>query len=215
MRRSAKFLVHILLNTGRATPEGREALVATVTHNAPESALYQSEPTVQNAVVDLAPLGADYTAARAAVGAARANLALQEELLSTATAALDRGLILLKGIVENKATTPDQAAAVGFTVRGRPSRSDLLVAPDGVRVMGSRTRGRFTVTAHDLKGREHFAAQICADPIAASTWVDLPGNGKRRKLTGYPSGAVVWVRIAALRGQDRGAWGTPVSVVVP
>ena len=125
-----------------------------------------------------------------------------------------RCLILLKGLVENSATSVAQINAAGFDVREPTALADALAAPDGVRVKGSRAKGRATVTARDLRGRKHFAAQISPDPITANSWTDLPGNGKRRKLVGYTSGAVMWVRFAALRGQERGTWGTPVSVII-
>ena len=216
MKRSAKFLVHIQLNTTLLTPTLRAGLVASITRNAPSSDLYKKEPAVQSTVTDLTALEAGFTTANAAVAAAQAYLTLQEQLCADAGAALDRGLILLKGLVENKATTPGEVKEIGFAVREPSSKADLLVAPDWVDATSSRTHGRFTVTVRDALHRVHFAAQMSLEPIGPSTWIDLPGIGRRRKVvSGYPPGTRVWVRFAALLGQDRGAWGPPVSVVVP
>jgi hypothetical protein len=60
-----------------------------------------------------------------------------------------------------------------------------------------------------------FAAEASIDPIGPATWVSLPGNGKQRKLSGYPSGTRLWVHFAATRHGQQSAWSVPVLVIIP
>ena len=215
MKHSPKILVHLLFDPASMTPAELDTAVATVMGNAPNSPLYKANATIQAAVTEVGKLAGVFKTATLAVAATEGLLGSERETLASSAATVDRGLILLKDLVENKAITAEQASAVGFVVRQAFSKGDPIAAPDGVKVKASKTHGSFAVTAYDLRKRIHFAAQISVDPIGPNTWTDLPGNGKRRKLRGYPSGTLVWVRFAALRGQTRGLWGTPVSVNVP
>ena len=51
------------------------------------------------------------------------------------------------------------------------------------------------------------------DPIG--TWASLPGNGKERKLSGYPSGTKLWVHFAQIRWGLQGPWSVPVLITIP
>jgi len=50
-------------------------------------------------------------------------------------------------------------------------------------------------------GHSKFGAQVSVDPIGPTTWQDLASTGKRRTVTGHPSGTLVWVRFRTVRGQ--------------
>jgi hypothetical protein len=215
MKRSPLHLVHILLSTATLTDAERADLVTSITQNAPQADLYKSQPPIQAAVATLATAGAAFTKTVAAVAATEGLLVSQKETRDNDRASLDRALALLSALVQNSATTDADAKAIGLRTFQRQAKSAVVTPPDGVIVKPAKAHGKFTATAHDLLGRQHFATQLSPDPVTATSWVDLPGNGKQRRLSGYPSGSTQWVRFAALRGQERSAWCAPVAVVVP
>ncbi len=53
------------------------------------------------------------------------------------------------------------------------------------------------------------------DPVGTGTWGPLPGVGKERKLSGYPSGTKLWVQLAQIRWGLQGPWSVPVCVTIP
>jgi len=48
-----------------------------------------------------------------------------------------------------------------------------------------------------------------------TTWSSLPGTGKQRRLSGYATGAQIWVRFAAVRFGMQSGWSVPALVVIP
>jgi hypothetical protein len=215
MKRSPLHLVHILLNTTTLTDAERADLVTNITQNAPQADLYKNQPPIQAAVATLATAGAAFTKSVAAVAASEGLLVSQKETRDNDRASLDRALALLSALVQNGAVTDADALAMGLRTFHPPAKTTVVAPPDGAVVKPAKAHGKFTATAHDLLGRRHFAAQLSPDPVTGTSWVDLPGNGKQRRLSGYPSGSTQWVRFAALRGQERSAWCAPVAVVVP
>ena len=144
-----------------------------------------------------------------------ATLFLSKEVLDQTRAKLDRSLGVVTSIVENLATTADQAAALGFTARLGKAAPGPLAPPEGVVVVLGKTHGQFRASAKTTKKGARFGAQVSSDPIGPATWVDLPGNGKRRLVTGHASGTIVWIRFRTERSQHQSDWCTPVSVTVP
>ena len=61
-----------------------------------------------------------------------------------------------------------------------------------------------------------FAAQMALDPLGQTpNWIELPGRGKARKLSGFASGTKIWVRFAAVRFGMQSDWSVPVLVTIP
>jgi hypothetical protein len=205
----------VLLSTATLTDAERADLVTNITQNAPQADLYKNQPPIQAAVATLATAGAAFTKSVAAIAASEGLLVSQKQTRDLDRAALDRALSLLSALVQNGATTDADALAMGLRTFHPQAKSTVVAPPDGAIVKPAKAHGKFTASAHDLLGRRHFAAQLSPDPVTATSWMDLPGNGKQRRLSGYPSGSTQWVRFAALRGQERSAWCAPVAVVVP
>ncbi len=206
--------LHIALQLTMMSDKGRVDLCARIGQLAPTSPLYTQNPNLQAAVTQTVSLGTSLGAAAATVNQNEAALILSKEVLVQARAKLDKSLGVVSSVVENLATTPDQAAAVGLTARIGKAPPAPLAAPGGVIVSLGKKHGQFHVSAKS-SARDRFGAQVSVDPIGPTTWVDLSGNGKRRLVTGHASGTLVWVRFRAVRGQNQSDWCTPVSVTVP
>jgi hypothetical protein len=215
MKRPPTHNVRILLSTASLTDAERADLVTSITQNAPQADLFKKQPPIQAAVASLATANDAFTKSLAAVAATEGLLVSQKQSRDNDRAGLDRALSLLSALVENGALSDADAKAMGLRPYHAAAKSAVIAPPDGVIVRPAKAHGKFVATAHDLAGRRHFAAQLSPDPVTATSWVDLPGNGKQRRLSGYPSGSTQWVRFAALRGQERSAWSAAVAVVVP
>jgi hypothetical protein len=115
------------------------------------------------------------------------------------------------------AKSEDDLTAGGLQKRTLKASAGALRPPESLDItFPRRLRGEFTASAHQTGvGRGRYAAQLSTDANMPTTWVDLRGYGKSRKVKGYKSGTQVWLRFAQLSGQDQSDWGTPVLVTVP
>ncbi len=123
----------------------------------------------------------------------------------------------LKALVVSNATTAADITGMGFTpleaVKASQTQPD---APTSVLVKIGKVQGKARVSVQETRTtRGRYVAQGSPDPIGAATWSELPGTGKQRKLSGYPSGTKLWVRFAQVRYGLQSAWSTPVLVTFP
>jgi hypothetical protein len=207
--------LHIALALGQMTDKERVDLCTTMGQLAPTSPLYAQNPHLQAAVTEAVSLGTSFHTAEGTVTQNYATLVLSKEVLDQTRAKLDRSLGVVSSMLENLATTVEQAATVGFTARLGKAVPGPLVPPDGIIIVLGKKHGQFRASAKSSRKSDRFGAQVSTDPIGPATWQDLPGNGKRRLVTGHPSGSVVWVRFRTERGQNQSDWCAPVSVTVP
>ncbi len=126
----------------------------------------------------------------------------------------DLALSTLKTVVENFAGSAGDITSMGFTLltvtvasKTPPDAPGLLLVYTG-KMHG---KARVVVDGKGYLGR--FAAEVSNDPIG--TWSSLPGTGKERRLSGYPSGTRLWVHFAQIRWGLQSAWSTPVLVTIP
>jgi hypothetical protein len=166
------------------------------------AALVQKGPALSTAIAQEA---ADAAAYRKSVNAR-----------NTARLAVDRELGTFRTLVENNATSADDVIAMGLSLQtiATPTRTP----PDPpaaliVRIGKQHGKARVAVAGKGYQGT--FAAQVSTDPIGPATWLPLPGTGKERKLSGYPSGTKLWVQFATIRFGMQSAWSTPALVTIP
>jgi len=207
--------LHIALALAVMTDKERVDLCATMGQLAPSCSLYTQNPHLQAAVTESVSLGTSLHTVSGTVTQNEATLILSKEVLDQTRAKLDRSLGVVTSMIENLATTTDQAAAMGFTAKLGKATPAPLAPPDGVIVVLGKKHGQFRVSAKSTRVGGHYGAQLSTDPIGPTTWVELPGNGKRRLVTGHPSGSIVWIRFRTERGQNQSDWCAPVSVTVP
>ncbi len=170
---------------------------------------------MQAAVTEIAGLSTSLKSADAQVTHDEAQLLLSKGVRDTTRTKFDRSMVVFATMVENTATTVDQAASVGLVGRIGKAAPAPLEPPDAVIVKLGTKHGQFRVAVNTSTPGGKFGAQISTDPIGPATWVDLPGAGRTRLITGHASGSLVWVRFRRLRGQVPSDWCAPVPVTVP
>jgi hypothetical protein len=213
--RHTKDAVHVVLTLGALSDPEMVSLGANIAKMAPTSALFQQNPGMQPLVTDIGSQNVVLGNMAAAIAKAEADLVTMKETRDNSRDQLEKSIVGLRGFVEARAATVADANAIGFIARSGRAPTAPLTTPDGVIVHLGKKHGQFIVTVKTSLKRAKFGAQLSADPIGPATWGDLPGNGKRRIVTGHASGTVVWVRFRTLRGASASDWCAPVSVVVP
>jgi hypothetical protein len=215
--RTVRRRFHVQMNLTVVDDQWRFDTIASITQNAPQGQLYTSVPAIQAAVASLGPLGDAFKTRSDAVAAYRAKLAIALDAEINARSDIDATLLTIKSLFENNAKSEDDLTAGGLQRRSPKASAGLLRPPESVDItFPKKLRGEFTASAHQTGlSRGNYAAQLSTDASMPTTWVDLKGMGKSRKVTGYKSGTQVWLRFARLSGQDQSDWGTPVLVTVP
>ena len=181
----------------------------------------QQGPLFQIAAIaaSFAALGTKGTALSTAIAQEAADAAAYHKSVSlrnTARLAVDRELDTFKTLVENNAASADDVTGMGLSLLTVATASRTPPDPPAaliVKIGKQHGKARVVVAGKGKLGS--FAAQVSADPIGPTTWSPLPGTGKERKLSGYPSGTKLWVQFAAVRFGMQSAWCTPVLVTIP
>ena len=174
---------------------------------------------IPSVAASFAALGTKGTAFSASATTAAANKALYEASLGTrdlARVALDRELDTYKTVVENNAASAADVTSMGLPLLVVATASRTPPDPPAALIVKIGTvhgKARVLVAGKGYLGS--FMAEVSTDPIGAGTWSSLPGTGKQRRLTGYPSGTKLWVHFAALRFGMLSAWSVPVLVTIP
>ena len=191
----------------------RETTLAGIEKVAQQSPLFQV-PAVAASYAALGTSGATFTTN---VGTAAAN----EKLAKISAVARDNSrltfdlaLDTFKTTVENNASSAADITSVGLSVLNIAKSSKTAPdAPAQVLVYTGKVHGKARVVVDGKGYLGNFIAEVSGDPIG--TWASLPGTGKERKLSGYPSGTKLWVHFAQIRWELQGPWSVPVLVIIP
>jgi hypothetical protein len=207
---------HIELDLRELDDEDRYNLVTGILAVAPQSALAVRVAAFPATLASLAAQAAALKADNATVAGLAKQLAAEMSARDTTRVALDNTILTTRTLVETNAVDATDIAGSGFKQRDTRAPRLPLLPPASIDVKLGRIHGRFRVSAHETgTTRRHYAVEICLDPIGPNAWMSLPGDGKARTVTGYPSGTRVWIRYAMTRGQAQSDWSTPVLVTVP
>lgn len=209
---------HVALNISNLGDKDREDLVASILKMASQSELYKKSTAIQAVVARIGTSHTAYKTAGGKVAATTAQLKDDEADAAAARRANDKELILLKGLVENDATSTGDITGIALksaVMNGGAGRG-LLVPPESLDIeLPKKARGYLWVSAHESdKSHGKYVAQVCYDAGEPVTWENLPGIGRQRKISGT-SGTRLWVRFARARGQSQSAWSAPVLVTIP
>ena len=199
------------------TDDDRGTVLAGIVQVAPNSALYKGNQVIQTTYALLGTAFAAIKPASDLVASDEAKLVLDRESLVSARSTFDGTLETYYVLLEKNAKTAADLTAAGATERPARVQSTLTELP--VPIVDIRIakhgHGYFYATAQETgKPRNHYVAEWSPDPITPTSWVELVGNFKRRKVTGA-SGTRVWVRFAMVRGALKSDWSTPVLVTIP
>ena len=204
----------IALDTSLMDDAMRGKLCGAIQKVASQSAL-MAIPAIAASVAAVGKKYAAVTANRLAVAGDEQQLKNDVTALVTSRTAMDVELVSLKALVANNATSETDITGIGFTLlpgitasRTRPDAPALLVVKTG------KAQGKATVSVHETgTTRGRYVAEVTGNPMG--TWASLPGNGKERKLSGYPSGTQLWVHFAQVRYGLQSEWSTAVLITIP
>jgi hypothetical protein len=199
----------IALDTRLMDDLERASLVAAIVKVAQQSPLLKT-PEIAASVAGLEKKAATLRAYNEAMTADLKQLKADTTARDAARDATDVELVALKTLVARDAKSAGDVTAMGFTLLATASSRMRPDAPLVLQKVG-RKRGRARVAvAGRVRGR--FVAEVSPDPI--STWAALPGTGKERTVSGYASGAKLWVRFAQVRYGLQSDWSTPLLVTI-
>ena len=212
-RSKKKNTLHVILADGRTDKERIDSATG-ITQMAPQSALYTQNSQIKAAVDNVGTLTGDLKTQADTANGLQKQLDEAKGTLDTTRTKHGRAMGFFRVLAENTATTLDQLASLGLVGRIGAAPPAPITPPTGVKISLGTVHGQFRASAVSATGKK-FGAQISPDPIGPATWIDLPGTGKRRIITGHPSGSLVWVRFRLLRGQGASDWCAAVPVTVP
>ena len=202
----------IQLDTSLLTPSSTGDLVVGIKKVAPQSALIQ-DPAIAASYASILQKNTDLGTFVTAVAEDEKKLHADVTARDGAYNTLLLELLGLKQLVLSKAKSETDITGMGFVLLTAASASRTKPdAPYGLIVKIGKVHGKARV-AIPGKIRGRFVAEVSADPIG--TWTALPGNGKERKLSGYPTGTKLWVHFAQVRYGLQSDWSAPVLVVIP
>jgi hypothetical protein len=203
----------IALGTQELTPASAEDLVSGIKKVAPQSTLI-SIPAIAASYAALVAKGTALGLAVTAVAEDETLLKTDTKKRDTAYSALLLELVGLKALVLSNATSAADITGMGFTLLGSTTASRTKPdAPSALIVQLGKVHGKARVTVQTTGENGRFVAESSPDPIG--TWTSLPGNGKQRKLSGFASGAKLWVHFAQVRYGLQSDWSAPVLVCFP
>ena len=213
MGRLKKNTLHVLLADGKNDQERIETITG-ISKLAPQSVVYVQIPTIHAAVDAVIGIGVDLKNQGDQVTGLEKQLEEVKTLLEKTRIKYGRAIGILRTTCEGQDLSAADIASIGLTSRvGAPS-VPALTPPTGVKVSLGKTHGQFRASAVSTE-HSKFGAQVSPDPVGPATWVDLPGTGKRRLITGHASGSLVWVRFRTVHKETVSDWCAPVPVTVP
>ena len=191
----------------------RANMLAAIEDMSPHSVLIQI-PSIAASVKALVAKGATLAWNVAEVAALRRQLAAAITARDVARRVFDLELDSLKTLVENNAANGAEVTSMGFLLFEPATPSETPPdAPGALVVTIGREHGNARVSVPGAGYQGRFVAEVSPYPVL--DWTPLPGTGKSRELSGYPSGTQLWVRFAAVRFGLQGPWGTPALVTLP
>ncbi len=201
------------LNTHLLSDVARANLLAGIEKVGPTSPLYQV-PAVAAMYLALTTKGGTFTTSVATAASNESQYKASVTARDEARLSFDLALVGLKGAVESYAGSAGDITSMGFPLLEvlNPSKT-VPDAPATVIAIPGKVHGKARVLVSGKGYLGRFAAQVSGNPIG--TWAALPGTGKERKLSGYPTGTRLWVQFAQIRWGLQSAWSVPVLVIIP
>lgn len=112
----------------------------------------------------------------------------------------------------------DKIQGAGFLVKKSPSPIGLLPPPVNVRAIFGNHPGEIVTLWDGVPKRIEYMAQMSADPVTSTSWVDLP-NGLTGKIKlvigGLETGRVYWFRVFTKSSVGLSGPSDPASRMAP
>jgi hypothetical protein len=198
------------------TDEERSNAAAALQASLTTSDVVKNNPVMQANIALLAKIAQSLPAASALVETDRKTLIADTAAMENTRGEFDRLYNLHLDMLEHEAKSEDDLKKANVKPRGPKAPEAPPATPEQIDVrIPTRGRGYATASVHETgKTRYRYDAQYRPEPYGPSTWLDLVGHGKSRRVTGA-SGTRVWVRFAQVKRGVRSEWSTPVLITIP
>lgn len=157
--------------------------------------------------------------AQAEVG--NAQIILNEKYVNQYNAEKEYDKQTLKMVSEINSLTDDEAkiATTGFPVSetGAPESTSVTSAPVMVSASMGKRSGEIIIQWKAVRLSQGYNVEYNADPMfpVATTKSNPVGRITKTNLNGLTSGSNIWVRVQAIKGNDKGPWSDPSLTMVP
>jgi hypothetical protein len=184
---------------------------AVIAANAPSSALLTGNNEVQVAANNLIAVNTKLDAKDTKVKALELELGTERSALANLTVDWDAAYDVFVAVGRKFCLTAEDARSLGLAAVGLAAH--VLAMPLAVLVKYDVVKELIRIHVKRAPGLRSLRIQISPDPITATSWVDLEGDGAMAALADYAPGTW-WVRAAHIRARERSDFTMPVSVIV-
>jgi hypothetical protein len=195
----------------KETVKSRRDAGEVIAANSPNSPILQANGDVKQAASNLITANDDLDAQGLKVKALESELAAERGGLANLIVDWDASYDVFVSTARLYCTTDEDAKALGLAAVGLASYA--LAMPISVGVVWDALSRLLRIRVTRAPGLRSVRLEISPDPITATSFAEIPGDGALAALPGYLPGTY-WVRAASLRARERSEFTAPVSVVV-
>lgn len=177
----------------------------------PTSTLYTNVSQVKAACDAVVLCGTDLATADATATAADLAAATARSVRDGKQGTFDTANAICMTTVEHYATTPAEIQGVAYVLL-IPNNNGLAML-NGMTAQFDPILGLVEIEIQHPAGVSRCLLEVSTEPVTPTSWQRVPGDGLRRKLSGYAPGTY-WFRAATMRASAQSAFTTPISVVV-
>jgi hypothetical protein len=177
----------------------------------PQSPLYTKNADVKSAVDVTTTETAALKAAVDTASTAEAAANTARTALILATQSWDDSYAVLVATGEKYCVTENDGTSLGMDVRG--TTHNPLAAPISVTLTQDFKKNLLRILVQRAPGMRSVDIEISADPITATSWKLLDGNGARRAIA-LPGKGTWWIRAASRTASATSDYTTPVSIIL-
>jgi hypothetical protein len=179
--------------------------------NAPSSPILQQNPDVKQSADDLVAANASLTAKDIQVKALESELSTERGALVNLTVDWDAHYDVFVSTARKYCKTDEDAKGLGLAAVGQAIYA--LAMPIGVSAIWDVKSSLLRVRVVRAPGLRAVRLEISPDPITATSFKEIAGDGATAALAGFLPGTY-WIRAASVRSRERSEFTTPVSVIV-
>jgi hypothetical protein len=195
----------------KATIATRTTAGGVIEANAPTSPIFTKNNDVQQAEVALVTLSTDLDAKAIKVKALELELETERAALANLLVTWDAGYDVYVSTARLYCTTAEDAKALGLPAAGVMSYT--LVQPIAVYARWDGKLGAIRIRVTRAPGMRGLRLEVSPDPMTATSFLALEGDGATATLFGYAPGTW-WIRAASVRARERSEFTAPVAVIV-
>ena len=179
--------------------------------NAPNSAILKANADVKTAEGNLVAANTKLDDKYKLVKSLEAELATERGALLDLTVEWDSFYDVYVSTARLYCLTDQDAKSLGLPAAGLASY--VLAPPLSVTAVFDTKLSLLRIRVKRPTGLKAVRLEISPEPMTATSFKALDGEGATAKLSGYPPGTY-WVRAAMIRSRQLSAYTTPVSVIV-